>query len=104
MLRYLSAREPGALSGVFRACQLEKLPPKPPRAKAGAKERKEVIKMITLIFGSVRIAFALIKLAIALCVLAISVAVKVVKVLAVVAVKGIIAIVELIKSRKKVAA
>lgn len=60
--------------------------------------------MITLIFGSVRIAFALIKLAIALCVLAISVAVKVVKILSVVTAKGIIAIVEFIKNRKKVAA
>lgn len=60
--------------------------------------------MITLIFGSVRIAFALIKLAIALCVLAISVAAKFVKFLAAMVAKGIVAIVELIKSRKKVSA
>lgn len=59
--------------------------------------------MITLIFGSVRIAFALIKLAIALCVLAISMIARLVKFLAVMAAKGIIAIVEIIK-RKKVSA
>jgi hypothetical protein len=60
--------------------------------------------MITLIFGLVRIAFALINLMVALCAVAISVAAKLVKFLAVMAAKGIIAIVELIKSRKKVAA
>lgn len=60
--------------------------------------------MITLIFGSARIAFALIKLVIALCALAISVVAKLVKFLAVLTAKGIVAIVELIKSRKKVSA